>query len=309
MLADKMHRAVQVVLSAAGFPESHSTVELMSRKHRHAPIILHPDVFHWYNRMLGAANQGKRAEVSAIHEELPRLVHTVIESNDRAERNVDTIGGAVDLINDESVISTSFDRCKSTTKLLPDDLRLSYVPTGEKAEEKLREGFSLVAEVWPEIYEDIQDSIQKIVLFDEPRTNTGGLLGFTDFKYHGAIFVRASLIENAKNAIEVADQLVHEAAHARLNTLFATRPLLRNDSGALYSSPLREDARPLIGVFQQMFVLSRLVEMYSRLAASGHDCSSERDESAKDLQEAVQVVREHAILTVDGSELVESIRV
>jgi hypothetical protein len=304
-LGAKLARAIELLITLAGFPASDSLARLRGATVRGAPALVHPETFRWYNLMLAAVNEADPGQQRRLYDLLPQVEQDVTASRARAVANLARVGAEVDLGGADEAVATSFQRCKETTALVPQDITLYRVPTDEVAVANLRAGYDLVARLWPEEYQDIQDCIQKIVLFDEQRS--GGLMGFTDFRYHGAIFVRSKVIRDAQSAVEVADQLVHEAAHARLNTYLATYTLILNAPDELYSSPLRNDPRPLLGVFQQMYVLSRLTQLYSRVCAEQPQWASTLAETRADLEQALAIVQTHATLSEEGSELVESI--
>lgn len=304
-LAARIGRAVRLLIELAGLPPSAAVDRLSDLTFRNAPALLNPEVFRWYNLMLPAVDAGDAPGQRRLHELLPQVEEHVRSARARAVANVAVVGAEVDLATDEAAAATSFQRLRDTTTLLPDGVGVHQVPADEVVVRRLRSGYQAVARLWPEVYEDIQDFVQKIVLFDEERQ--GGLEGFTDFHNHGAIFVRSRLIRDAETDLAVAEQLVHEAAHARLNTFLATHTLLLNDPGELYASPLRTDPRPLLGVFQQLYVLSRLTELYRRASAEDARWTATLTRTRDDLAEALRIVQAHARLSPEGAQLVDSI--
>ncbi|WP_282888296.1 aKG-HExxH-type peptide beta-hydroxylase [Xanthobacter autotrophicus] len=72
-----------------------------------------------------------------------------------------------------------------------------------------------------------------------------------------------------RSSLQIAESLVHEAAHLLLFGLSNEEPLVRNPDSQRFSSPLRSDPRPMDGVFHATFVCSRLHLFYGRLLARG----------------------------------------
>jgi hypothetical protein len=64
--------------------------------------------------------------------------------------------------------------------------------------------------------------------------------------------------------ILTAETLIHETRHNLLFTLMEAIPLIK-DNTVLVKTPLRDDARPLSGLFHQAYVLCGLSRFYSRI--------------------------------------------
>lgn len=65
--------------------------------------------------------------------------------------------------------------------------------------------------------------------------------------------------------ILAAETLIHETRHNVLFSLMETCPLIK-DNTILVNTPLREDARPLSGLFHQAYVLCGLSRFYSKIS-------------------------------------------
>ena len=64
--------------------------------------------------------------------------------------------------------------------------------------------------------------------------------------------------------ILTAETLIHETRHNILFSLMETNPLIK-DNSVLVKTPLRDDARPLSGLFHQAYVLCGLSRFYSKI--------------------------------------------
>ncbi|WKU48797.1 HEXXH motif-containing putative peptide modification protein [Streptomyces sp. VNUA116] len=146
-------------------------------------------------------------------------------------------------------------------------LESTVVAWYEREVETLCETVALLAAVWPEAHAELGGILAQIALLDGPAID-----GFTDFTVHGAVFVRRDRLGPGPDAlpgpVRLAEALVHEGTHTRCNAAsVAAQPFLRPARGdvGLVATPLRVDARPLTGLFQQVVVLARSVLLYRRL--------------------------------------------
>lgn len=88
--------------------------------------------------------------------------------------------------------------------------------------------------------------------------------GASTFFLWGATTLNA---RSQQGIIKTIDTLVHEASHLLLFGLVAGGSLSNNDPAARYASPLREDPRPIDGVFHATFVATRVHRAMTRLRA------------------------------------------
>ena len=68
----------------------------------------------------------------------------------------------------------------------------------------------------------------------------------------------------------MAEAVVHETQHGRLNTLMWMDPVLRNGRSAWTASPVRPDLRPLSGVLLAAHAFTPVAALHARLADAGH---------------------------------------
>ncbi|MES2640411.1 MAG: HEXXH motif-containing putative peptide modification protein [Myxococcota bacterium] len=67
----------------------------------------------------------------------------------------------------------------------------------------------------------------------------------------------------------LAEALIHEVQHNKLNLLLWSDPLLHDD-GVLVASPVRPDPRPLLGVLLAVHAFLPVAQMHLELLAKGH---------------------------------------
>ena len=179
---------------------------------------------------------------------------------------------------------------------------LTLVIPEDHHKSKLSQALSVISETWPEMAEEISLCIQRIGIF---RGDTA--IGWAEFNSHGEIYLREDHLTE-QSAEKLAEDIIHESSHVRLNALFSRKIVVLNDMTAKYSSPLRRDKRPMAGVFHQMYVLARLDEFYRRLKGQ-----AVHGDVAKKIRhsfiEAVEIVKDHGQLTNEGMSILNSCNV
>ena len=98
--------------------------------------------------------------------------------------------------------------------------------------------------------------------------------GVTSFLLWGGTFMNTNA---QKGRIECADYLVHEVTHGLLFALSASAPLVLNHLEERYPSPLRQDPRPMDGIYHATLVCGRLLVFYKRALESTLLADEERD--------------------------------
>src|SRR4029079_11686392 len=71
------------------------------------------------------------------------------------------------------------------------------------------------------------------------------------------------------NEMTLAEALIHEFSHTKLNALFEIDQVLENAWSPLYRSPVRPDPRPLHGVCLAVHAVLRVARLYERMIEVG----------------------------------------
>lgn len=263
--------------------------------------LLHPEVFHKY------FNVPPPSTVEAVNRDFGQLGSCISESLARAKKTESWLGLRVDLQPALPGVDAALQNgARHVEKLVgqPVTLRRCSLLT-RTFKGRLRKAVDRIAEFWPEVHDEFSRFVRVMVIY-----RGHAVIGFTDFSYHGSIFFKYEHLAKHRTAVSLAEELIHEAAHVRLNATMACTPLFENSFRPLYRSPLRPDRRSMYGVFHQMYVLTRVVEWYRRLLARQVP-GAERAyrENLTKLKQAFATVRKHAILTLAGAELVDEIGV
>lgn len=190
----------------------------------------------------------------------PTMVGAVAESRGRAEKAAASGSFAVDLEPlDQRVMAATVERHMEISRQVGDPGDINFLrPDKVESDAALREARRLIRDYWPVMLEEISITVSCLTFFAAEQT-----IGFADIYTHGLIALRVDdlLAPPAK----LAEEIIHESSHVRLNGILASTACLLDDGGRLYETPLREDPRPAAGLLHQLFVLARLCEWHARL--------------------------------------------
>jgi len=160
-------------------------------------------------------------------------------------------------------------------------------------------GLDVLCKVWPECVPDILAFVRGIVAID--------LAGSSTFSASapaapGIILLTVRADEDPEM---VAECLVHEVSHLKLDALWTSRAILTNDDQARFRHPWRPDPRPMRGVFLGAHAFMNVAEFALHSAQRGDTKRfgpvflRVRDE----VEIAMTTLREHGQFTVTGAEL------
>jgi hypothetical protein len=263
--------------------------------------IIHPIFFEWYFEFLQSVDGRNTNKICSNITQLDKVFQNIYASESRAATNEKLIFASVDITNKDDTSLNTLERAMQTAEEIHGcNLKINLLQDFSESQlESVKNSFILLKKIWFEAYEEIQDFVQRIQFFDAER-----VIGFVDFQNHGSIFLRK---DDMVDKVWLAEQILHEESHVRLNTTLAVTPLFLNNGDALYDSPLRLEPRPMFGLFHQMFVLSRLFYFYVRLSNTTDRYQKKLELIENQFKQATDVVSRHAILTEEGQKLVNTI--
>lgn len=118
----------------------------------------------------------------------------------------------------------------------------------------------------PEVYSEIIEFVVDIKLFK------GRVLrGDTSARTFGSMWIRVPEPEDDQVGYWI-EHIVHEVSHLRLEAHFFLEPLVHNPITELkFKAPIRDDPRPMRGIFHACFVLARMTRVFRRLSIEGYD--------------------------------------
>lgn len=308
LLADRTKKAILTLTDQVSFRHNQQIAgvirQLCDKKMHNYPLILHPESFHWYFKFVRLVKNNDFLEIEKHLDDFESLPEKVFRSSERAVQSADAVGMAVDMDIYDIGVAHSLRRGEMAGNIFGTALDLTAVTPDEQIVAVIKTAFQLVQAIWPEMYEEAQDFIRKMILFKGKE-----VIGFTDFRYHGSVFLHYERLRDA-SIPEVAEEIIHEASHVRLNAAMAAIPMVLNDENERYDSPLRPDRRPMMGVFHQMYVLARLCYFFEKLDPSGKsEIGTLLTRVLEQLNMAYDVVKRYGELTPAGQEILNSVAI
>ena len=99
------------------------------------------------------------------------------------------------------------------------------------------------------------------------------------------------------STLTLAEALVHETQHSRINTLLLLDPVFENAQTTWTPSPVRPDLRPLAGVLLAVHAFVPVAVLHARLAAMDHPLAQTDDDAFAMRRAAVLVGNERGLRT------------
>src|SRR5437764_3135600 len=120
--------------------------------------------------------------------------------------------------------------------------------------------------VWPEEFADKLETLKVVVPMIIPKQYEGRTktMSFTISSHQGAIFLTTS------HPAGMLEMLLHEKAHVKLRYVEEIWPLLeREQTAELFPVPWRPDPRPILGIFEGIYVFLQVAIGMSRCHMMG----------------------------------------
>jgi HEXXH motif-containing protein len=123
-----------------------------------------------------------------------------------------------------------------------------------RALDKVQRALAALAVSAPELHAEIVIITREILVLRPDGAQRMSFRGASSFALWGASAFNQLVHEHWADYLKT---LVHESAHTLLFALAREEPLVLNDSSERYGSPLRDDLRPMDGIFHAAFVSAR----------------------------------------------------
>ncbi|WP_350283466.1 aKG-HExxH-type peptide beta-hydroxylase [Nitrosomonas sp.] len=118
-----------------------------------------------------------------------------------------------------------------------------------------------LVQAWPEEFGDWEITLQAVVPYKAHQDWM--VTGFTISSMQGACWVAAG------RPIQVLESLVHEQSHVKLRYLEEYIPILEPEQGTrVFSVGWRSDPRPLVGIYEGIYVNMHVMEAFRRILGS-----------------------------------------
>ncbi|MCC5611945.1 hypothetical protein LC612_35740 [Nostoc sp. CHAB 5834] len=274
--------------------------------------LCHPLFFQWYFTLKDNLLNGEEC-VGTLMNDFSLVLTQIEQSRQQAIMCQKRYGIGIEVAPDSKGMSLTIGKAMTMARKATHEIPEINVLTilDEELEESIKGASKILRTCWPEMYSEIVTSVQQLYIFRSKK-----VIGFVDFHSHGSIWLRENAI---RTPLQLAEELIHESSHVRLNVSHALEPLFVNDNSEIYTSPLRFDPRPMFGVFHQMFVLCRLSEFYNRIASTKIPVDNialrkgtideRRQAIRKNLVNSYHIVEKYANMTSAGKNLMENISI
>ncbi|ABI57704.1 HEXXH motif domain-containing protein [Alkalilimnicola ehrlichii MLHE-1] len=173
--------------------------------------------------------------------------------------------------------------------------------------QRYHEGLGLLRQAAPELAGEVEAIVHHVVGVAGGDHDAGEFHGGSHFQLWGALFLNAGA---HPDRIAMAEVIAHESAHSLLFGFCTEAPLVLNHDEELYPSPLRQDPRPMDGIYHATFVSARMHWAMGRLLDSGLLDEAERAgarqamaEDAANFRAGHEVVAAHGLLSRHGRAL------
>lgn len=169
----------------------------------------------------------------------------------------------------------------------------------------LQQALALVQQALPEWWAELGPSLRRIVP-----------VGYQPELHLSASYREApglAYLTLHPSPITMAEAIVHEAQHSRLNCLLWLDAVLENGWTDWTDSPVRPDLRPLMGVLLAVHAFVPVAALHARLAEAGHPLAQGPDFARRRLQvlsgnaRGLAIVQERARATALGRILVDEL--
>jgi hypothetical protein len=130
---------------------------------------------------------------------------------------------------------------------------------------RFRSTFKRLKESIPELAKEFEAIIRSVILVKGDEKMSYQFAGGSSYMLWGALFINADFYASDILMIEA---IAHESAHSLLFGFSIDEGLVLNPDEELYSSPLREDPRPMDGIYHATFVSARMYWTMTALLAS-----------------------------------------
>lgn len=167
----------------------------------------------------------------------------------------------------------------------------------------LAEALHLIEIGLPNLHTEIVSSLQRIVP-----------VGFDDKRHQSASYREApglAYLSLHPSSLTLAEAIVHETQHGKLNTLTWFDPVLHNGQETWTSSPVRPDMRPLLGVMMAVHAFVPVAALHHNLQALDHpearNADARYEEALQKNTEGLETLRELARPTKLGRRVLDAL--
>lgn len=244
-------------------------------------------------------------EESDLTEKVDYLISVFEYRNELSFYDLSTVG----LGNDKLVSLYNF--------ALDTDDRLSFeflTPSQEESQKtkaSVLRGLALMQKIVPAMADEFSSIVSEVILAAASRKpNAPRFDGASSYMLWGSLVLS---VDDEKSDVEMMETLAHEGGHSFLFGLTMEEPLTYNKDDELFDSPLRQDPRPMDGIYHATFVSARMHYAMNEAGNSGllseqqlEECSRYLAASRKAFFDGYSVVNLKGDLSPTGNEIMQN---
>lgn len=177
-------------------------------------------------------------------------------------------------------------------------------PNFERFCHRFAEGMHFLEGCWPEMACEVSALVKHVLVATGAPSATEHFDGGSHYQLWGLLILNPAFHHTP---LAMAEVLVHEASHMLLFGLTTDEPMVLNDDGVLYKSPLRQDPRPMDGLYHAAYVSARMALTMHKIAANRslkpelcRDARRMRDDDLANFESGAAIVRQHAKFSPTG---------
>ena len=109
--------------------------------------------------------------------------------------------------------------------------------------------------ILPKLANEFKALIREVIFVKGDDSLKYGFAGGSSYMLWGALFLN---VEEHYDDIDLIEAMSHESGHTLLFGFSSDEPLVLNNDADLYPSPLRDDLRPMDGIYHATYVCARI---------------------------------------------------
>lgn len=173
------------------------------------------------------------------------------------------------------------------------------------------QALDLMEKFLPDYMFEFKEIVSTIYLLNcSPNDNCPYFDGGSSPMIWGGLFLNSAIKRSVTQHIEL---LVHEMSHIMLYSLSQYDELVLNSDVSCYSSPLRQDKRPMHGIYHATWVSARMAHSMHLLASNSNvefeimcESLSRKKENIDNYQQGRDILEQYGQLTELAAEIIES---
>ncbi len=176
----------------------------------------------------------------------------------------------------------------------------------------LKDAFALLSAAAPVLAEELSILLRGVLLARPSDPAVFNFDGASHYQFWGLVMLNP---DHMPSTLKLAETLAHEVSHMLLFGMTVDEPLVLNPDEELFASPLREDLRPMDGIFHATYVSARMTMAMTALAACDALTEADRDAARRmaetdrrNFEAGDAVIRDHGRLSATGAEVLDAAR-